>query len=75
MDQEELRLDHEQLSKNRGKDLAYSWVSTSKFLFLCQISIYAALILGGCLAMHNHRYQGKPNVEVPTSTQWNPTYK
>lgn len=75
MEQQELSFDQEEISKNRGKDLAYSWVSTSRFLFYCQIAIYAALILGGCYTMYVHKYQGKPNVEIPANTQYNPQYK
>lgn len=60
---------------NKGKDLAYSWVSTSRFLFYCQIAIFVALIAGGCYTMYVHRYKGKPNVEIPANTQYNPTYK
>ena len=75
MEQQGLSFDQEEISKNRGKDLAYSWVSTSRFLFYCQIAIYAALILGGCYTMYKHKYQGKPNVEIPANTQYNPQYK
>ena len=75
MEQQELSFDQEEISKSRGKDLAYSWVSTSRFLFYCQIAIYAALILGGCYTMYKHKYKGKPNVEIPANTQYNPQYK
>lgn len=56
-------------------DVATSWVSTSRFLFYCQIAISAALFIGMCYGLFVNRYKGKPNVEVPTNTQWNPTYK
>jgi hypothetical protein len=35
----------------------------------------AAFLLGGCYKLYNYRYQGKPKVEVPESTLYNPKYK
>jgi hypothetical protein len=34
-----------------------------------------AFVLGGCYALYTHRYKGKPEVNVPESTQYNPKYK
>jgi hypothetical protein len=68
-------MEHEETLDNTGKDLAFSWVSTSRFLFYCQIAILLALVAGGCYTMYEHRYMGKPNVEVPANTQYNPQYK
>lgn len=71
-------MDHEQIEEvNDGKDrdIAHNWVSSSRFLFYCQLVIFAALVLGGCYTMYQHRYKGKPNVEVPGNTQYNPQYK
>lgn len=67
--------DNQEIAENTGKDLAYSWVSTSRFLFYCQIAIFMALVAGGCYTMYQHKYQGKPKVEVPGNTMYNPTYK
>ena len=66
---------NQEIAENSGKDLAYSWVSTSRFLFYCQIAIFMALVAGGCYTMYQHAYKGKPNVEVPGNTMYNPTYK
>lgn len=68
-------MEHEEVIDNKGKDLAYSWVSTSRFLFYCQIAIFVALVAGGCYTLYKHRYQGKPAVEVPANTLYNPQYK
>jgi hypothetical protein len=59
----------------KHKDFAHSWVSSSRFLFYCQVFLLVAFILGGCMAMYAHRYKGKPEVAVPESTQYNPKYK
>lgn len=57
------------------KDFAHNWVSSSRFLFLCQVFLLVAFILGGCYGLYAHRYKGKPEVAVPESTQYNPKYK
>ena len=57
------------------KDFAHNWVSSSRFIFFCQIFVLVAMILGGCYGLYNHRYKGKPEVEVPENTQYNPVYK
>lgn len=75
MDQEELKIDHEELAKVRRKDVRYSWVSSSRFIFYIQVTIYASIILGGCYTLYQHKYHGKPNVEIPSNTNYNPTYK
>ena len=33
------------------KDFAHNWVSSSRFLFFCQIFLLLAFILGGCYAL------------------------
>jgi len=57
------------------KDITHNWVSTSKFIWLCQMFLVLALVLGGCYGMYTHRYKGKPEVSVPENTQYNPKYK
>ncbi|MFM2359657.1 MAG: hypothetical protein RLY16_1650 [Bacteroidota bacterium] len=60
---------------NTKKDFAHNWVSSSRFLFYCQVFLVVAFILGGCYSMYTHRYKGKPEVSVPESTQYDPKYK
>jgi hypothetical protein len=57
------------------KDFSHNWVSSSRFLFYCQVFVLVAFILGGCLSMYAHRYKGKPEVAVPENTLYNPQYK
>ncbi|CAN5342714.1 hypothetical protein BH20BAC1_BH20BAC1_28250 [soil metagenome] len=68
-------MDHTEIEEEKDRDITHSWVSTSRFLFYCQLIIIAALILGGCYTMYKHRYKGKPDVEVPGNTLYNPQYK
>jgi len=68
-------MEHEEVIDNKGKDVGYSWVLTSRFLFYCQVAVLVAIIIGGCYTFYVHRYTGKPKVEVPGNTQYNPQYK
>lgn len=61
--------------ETKQKDFAYSWVSSSRFLFYVQVAIILALVLGGSYALYTHSYAGKPEVEVPGNTLYNPVYK
>jgi hypothetical protein len=58
-----------------GKDVAHNWVSTSRFIWLCQVFLVVAFLVGGCYCLYEHRYKGKPEVEVPSNTLYNPQYK
>ena len=65
----------EEFIDNSHIDVAHSWVSTSRFIWFCQVFLVIALILGGCYGLYTHRYKGKPDVAVPGNTLYNPQYK
>jgi hypothetical protein len=60
---------------NKDKDVAHNWVSSSRFVWYCQVFLIIAFIVGGSYSLYNHRYKGKPNVKVPDNTLYNPKYK
>lgn len=64
-----------EIIETKQKDFAYSWVSSSRFLFYVNLLILLCLFLGGSYALWEHRYTGKPEVEVPGNTLYNPVYK
>lgn len=65
-----------QLEKDpRDKDFKRSWVNSSVFLFYLQVFCIMAFVLGGCYSLYTQRYKGKPKVEVPGNTLYNPQYK
>ena len=66
---------HQELQKVQDKDFTHNWVSSSAFLFYLQVACILALLLGGCYALYEHRYQGKPDVAVPDNTLYTPKYK
>lgn len=68
-------MDHIQEKDYREKDLAHSWVHSSVFLFYLQVFCIVAFVLGGCYSLYTMRYKGKPKVEVPENTLYNPKYK
>jgi hypothetical protein len=61
--------------ETKQKDFAYSWPSSSRFLFYVNVAVILALVLGGSYALWEHRYTGKPKVEVPGNTLYDPVYK
>lgn len=68
-------MEQEEVIDNKSKDLAYSWVSTSRFLFYCQVAIALAFCIGIAYGLYANRYKGKPKVEIPANTMYNPQYK
>ena len=64
-----------EIIENKENDFSHSWVSSSKFIWFCQILVVVVIILSACVAQYTHRYKGKPEVNVPANTLYNPTYK
>jgi len=62
-------------SEYKEKEFGYNWVTSSRFLFYMQVLCLSALFLGMCYNLYEHRYKGKPDVEVPTNTLYTPQYK
>ena len=65
----------EELKKNQERDFSRNWVNSSVFLFYLQVFCVVAFLLGGCYSLYKHRYEGKPDVPVQSSTQYTPQYK
>jgi hypothetical protein len=57
------------------KDFSHNWVSSSRFIWLCQVFLFIALVAGCSYGLFTHRYKGKPEVNVPENTNYNPSYK
>jgi hypothetical protein len=68
-------MEHIQEKDYREKDFAHNWVHSSVFLFYLQVFCIVAFVLGGCYGLYTMRYKGKPKVEVPENTLYNPKYK
>ena len=67
--------DYKEVIDNSHKDFSHNWVSTSRFLWYCQVFVLIAFVLGGCYGLYTHRYKGKPEFQVPDNTLYNPKYK
>jgi hypothetical protein len=59
----------------KERDIGYNWVTSSRFLFYIQVFVVVAFLIGGCFELYEHRYKGKPEVEVPDNTLYTPKYK
>ncbi len=57
------------------KDIAYSWVDSSVFLFYLELFCIIALVIGMSYGLYVHRYKGKPEVVIPGNTLYTPEYK
>jgi hypothetical protein len=64
-----------EIQEHKEKDFVYNWVTSSRFLFYVQLFCILSLVLGGCYKLYEHRYTGKPEVEVPDNTLYTPKYK
>ncbi|CAN5252330.1 hypothetical protein BH09BAC2_BH09BAC2_23460 [soil metagenome] len=60
---------------NSKSDFTHNRVSSSRFLFYCQVFLFLAFVTGGCYNLYTHTYKGKPEVNVPANTLYNPQYK
>lgn len=65
----------QEIIDTKQKDITSNWVTSSRFLFYVQVFCIAAFLLGGCYKLYSYRYKGKPEVQVPESTLYNPKYK
>ncbi|TAF56562.1 MAG: hypothetical protein EAZ62_01000 [Sphingobacteriia bacterium] len=66
---------HPEIIENEQKDFTKNWVNSSRFLFYLQVFCLLAFVLGGCYRLYNQRYKGTPDVEVQSSSKYNPEYK
>ncbi|MEO6069574.1 MAG: hypothetical protein ABIN57_06845 [Chitinophagaceae bacterium] len=66
---------NQELEKVHDKDIAYSWVSSSAFLFYLSVFCMVAFLTGAFLKLYTHRYKGKPEVTVQESSLYTPVYK
>ena len=65
----------QEIIDDKQKDITSNWVTSSRFLFYVQVFCIAAFLLGGCYKLYSYRYKGKPEVQIPESTLYNPKYK
>ena len=66
---------HQDTHDPKLKDIAYSWVHSSAFLFYLEVFCVVAFLIGASYGLYSHRYKGKPEVEVPGNTLYTPQYK
>ena len=67
-------MSHE-LNESSNKDFTKSWVNSSRFIFYLSVFCILAATFGECYNLYTHRYKGKPDVEIQSSTKYTPEYK
>jgi hypothetical protein len=65
----------QEIIETKHKDFTHNWVSSSRFIWFCQVFLALAFIIGMSYNLYTHRYKGKPEVNVPENTLYNPKYK
>jgi hypothetical protein len=58
-----------------SKDFTKSWVNSSRFIFFLSLFSMMAFLFGACLRLYNQKYQGKPDIEIQSSSKYTPEYK
>lgn len=57
------------------QDFAHNWVNSSVFLFYLQIFLLIAFTFGCAYGLYSKRYKGRPEISIPSSTEYKPAYK
>ncbi len=70
----EIKFMEKVIIEEKHKDITNNWVVSSRFLFYVQLFCLVAFILGGCYKLYSYRYKGKPQVDIPSSTLYDPKY-
>lgn len=64
-----------ELEQLKNLDYSYNKVSSSRFLFYVQVIGFLALLFTVFFELWANRYQGKPDIEIQSSTFYTPEYK
>jgi hypothetical protein len=69
------RMQNEVMDQDQDREFGKNWVTSSRFLFYVTVLTYLAFVAGCSYQVYEHRYRGKPKVEVPENTLYTPKYK
>ena len=65
----------EEIKEIKSKDFTKNWVTSSRFMFYLSAFTTVAFLFGASVKLYQHRYKGKPDVEVQSSSKYTPEYK
>ncbi|SDZ82502.1 hypothetical protein SAMN05192529_102161 [Arachidicoccus rhizosphaerae] len=65
----------QELEKMKNMDYGYNKVSSSRFLFYVQVIGFVLFMFTVFYELWANRYQGKPDIEIQSSTLYTPQYK
>jgi hypothetical protein len=57
------------------REFGKNWVTSSRFLFFVTVFTFLAFVVGCSYQIYQHRYMGKPKVDVPSNTLYTPKYQ
>jgi hypothetical protein len=66
---------HHQVEEVNSKDFTKNWVNSSRFVFYLSVFALVAFLFGASVRLYQHRYKGKPDIEIQGSTKYTPEYK
>jgi len=69
------RMDNEIKQADQDREFGRNWVTSSRFLFYVTVFTFLAFVAGCSYQVYEHRYRGKPKVDVPENTLYTPKYK
>jgi hypothetical protein len=64
-----------ELEELKNEDIAYNKISSAKFIFYLQVVGSTLLFIAMCFILWTKRYEGKPKLDVQSSTLYTPVYK
>jgi hypothetical protein len=67
--------EYESVPMNDDREFGKNWVTSSRFLFLVTVFTFLAFMAGCSYQIYQHRYMGKPKVDVPPNTLYTPKYQ
>jgi hypothetical protein len=65
----------QEINETPDREFGKNWVTSSRFLFYVTVFTFLAFVIGCSYQVYQHRYMGRPKVEVPESTKYVPKYK
>ena len=65
----------QEINISDSKDFSRDWVASSRMIFYVTFFALAAFVFGTSISLYQHRYKGKPDIEIQGSTKYTPEYK
>lgn len=64
-----------EINEMPDREFGKNWVTSSRFLFYTTVFTFLAFVAGCSYNVYKSQYQGKPKVDVQSSSEYTPKYK